>query len=341
MKKKYFSILILIVLAFQMRAQSNFSIKVTQVYPQGGLVYGNTYNLSSEFENAKKNLRSQYTGKNANYIMELTKPGGKETKPIQNLKWILVTNGKKEYKDKQTYGDSYPQVTIIKIYACNNDGSINSGSKDNAVIEYDHYYKFYIDNKEQNIESESDKQSYYRPVEKCKEAAKSYYEKNKPKIDSIFCEVKIFKDKNLVDSINNRNEYNNFIATEIQKPTLTNNNETDTQKVSCKETANQYEKRGEDFNAIINCINIDSIYSKKNIDDNLKLCKDATTYMEKKDRTQIKNITDKLKEIFKKMREKDPFFDFSWDDFFKVGKTDSGKITKGIEKLIEINKKIK
>jgi hypothetical protein len=133
---------------------------------------------------------------------------------------------------------------------------------------------------------------------------------------------------------------------EINKINEKNNNCSEIVKQYKEKKWNELNEMGkkntkkEAFNAIISCIEIDTTYSKKNIEDNLKHCQEAVTkYMEQSDRTQINDITEKLKKIFEKMRGKDPYFDFSWDEFFKSS-TNSTKISNGIEKLIQINNKI-
>jgi hypothetical protein len=141
MTKKYFNIIFFLLLSFQIQAQS-FSIKITQVYPPGGVVYGDAYNLSGELDKAEATLRNKYSGRDANYTMELTRPSGKETKAIQNIRWIKVENGKKSNLKSKPSPDpqkSYSKPTTIEIYECNNNGSKKGGS---TITDYDYYYLF-------------------------------------------------------------------------------------------------------------------------------------------------------------------------------------------------------
>ncbi|MCL2650261.1 MAG: hypothetical protein FWD60_04435 [Candidatus Azobacteroides sp.] len=349
-KKYFFSSIIFVLFSFQMQAQSMFSIKITQVYPSGRIVYSNAYNLSGELDKAEVSLRSQYTGKNANYIMELTRPSGRETKIIQNLTWIRVVNGKKEnLTSRPKLEEYYSQPTKVEIYACDNNGS-KKEDKGNIVINYDYSFKY--------IGTGTDKPSYYMSMDRCKIAAKDCFEKNKPKNDSVFFEVQIFRDKNVVDSINNRTEY------ELFKKALAKKNESTQQKriepdiskvISCQDTIKYFDKKlkeaikknkpqiqEEAFTVIVNCINIDSAYSWESINKNLTLCqKVAQDYLIEDKLTNLNTIVKKLDDIITMMR-KNPYnkpITFNREDYF--GTTKVKNIKKGIEELIKINDKLK
>ena len=328
MVKKYFlNSVVFVLFAFQMQAQSMFSIKITQVYPTGGVVYGNTYDLSSELEAAEKKLRSQYTGKDANYVMELTRPSGKETKTIQNINWILVKNGVKEnYKGKPVIlnDSSYPEATKIQFYACNNDGSKRGES---VSIDYDHYYEFYIDGKKQPITGFP--KSYYRPLVECERKAKEYL---KDKGDeSLPCEVRIFNDrtKEPVDIIDNEIDYKAYkdreeklrIKKEGNEKKNTQGNKDTNSSVFCKDSLrildkqlqakvdNNYKSKIkiQAFAVAINCIDVGSSYSWKGIDDNLNDCQQAIDkYWVEKQKINIGLIEGKLNEIKAIMNTKLP-----------------------------------
>jgi len=372
MAKKYFiSIIFIALCSLQVQAQS-FSIKITQVYPAGSVVYGDSYNLSGELDKAEASLRNQYTGKNANYIMELTRPSGKETKQIQNIRWIRVVNGTKEnWNTKPSLlPESYPKPTTIEIYACNNNGA-KTDSKDNTKIEYNHYFKFYKDKEEIPIDGGSN----YQPFEKCKKSAEDYFSKTK-KGNAVFFEVRIFKEKDIVvDSINNRKEYNLFTK-ETKQPSVAGTPKTQVQddvKVSC-DSLQSFDKQiselrkskkksdqkslqntqSEAFIIAMNCMNIDSTYSWENIGSNLSHCKKAVNnyWIEgskdfdsapnlaliKSQLEKIENIMDaEAQKNFKKLK-KGQWTDFVWKNF-ETGK--KGSMLTEIGKLINNNNVLK
>ncbi|MCL2040690.1 MAG: hypothetical protein FWG84_01450 [Bacteroidales bacterium] len=298
-KKHLFSIMIFVLFSLQIQAQSSFAIKITQVYPSGGVVYGNTYNLSSELDKAEASLRSQYTGKEANYEMELTRPSGRETKTIQNINWILMANTKTiPCKNKPTFNTLYPEATTVKIYACNNNGS-KKGSEE--VKEYYYYHQYFKNDVLQPMSKE------YRAKEECIAAAQKYFKDNRPKVDSVLFEVRVFDKDDIsiagIEGVSNKKEYEQFKkeqAAAIAQPTAK-------PKSPCQDTLAYYDGKlnemqrivpqlkkpakdsllqqqerlkNEAFTIMMNdCIAIDSVYSQENIKETLSLCKDALKYL--------------------------------------------------------------
>ena len=353
----FFSIAIVILFSFQIQAQTEdeFSIKISQVFPPPGPdddVYTDTYESGNELRNVERILRNQYTGKDANYEMELITPSGKETKPIQNIRWILVTNGKDEnWKTRPVPKNFYTEPTSVEVYVCNNDGSKIEKTKVSA--NYNHYYKFYIGGKEKPI-----KQLDYRPLDKCESAAKSYFDKNKPRIDSVFSEMRIYKDKQdsiAVASINNKEAYENFLRkkeapAEEQLKASDNSKKND----ACRNVLNRYDRKlkntskdkkaevkKEAFSEIMSCIDIDATYSNKNIDKNLKLCKmTADKYMED-DEIQLGNIIEKLDVILVLMEKNPKGRAVKFDRFGHFEEPTKSKVKKGIGKLIKENESLK
>jgi hypothetical protein len=336
-----------------MQAQEEeFSIKITQVYPKGGGDdnYSDTYESGNELKNAERYLRNQYTGKDANYDMELITPSGKETKPIQNIRWILVTNGKEEnWKTKPLIRNFYLEPTVMEIYVCNNDGSKIEKSK--VMASSDYYYKFFIGNREQPI-----KQTEYRTLEKCESVAKTHFDKNKPKVDSVFTEIRIFKakDSTVVTSINNREAHENFIRKK-ETPGAEVKVASNAKKAeSCKNIASKYEQKvkkakdknkkaeikREAFVEIVNCTDVDSTYSSKNVDKNLQLCKEAVEKYLENDDVQLGNVVKKL-EVILIVMQKNPKGIPTFERFDYFEEPTPAKLKKGVGKLIKEHERIK
>ena len=367
-KKHLFSIMILVLFALQMQAQSSFAIKITQVYPSGGVVYGNAYNLSSELDKAEASLRSQYTGKEANYEMELTRPSGRETKTIQNINWILMANTKTiPCKNKPTFNTLYPEATTVKIYACNNNGS-KKGSEE--VKEFNYYYQYFKGDEPQIKNKE------YRPKEECIVAAQKYFKDNRPKVDSVLFEIQIF-DKDAqpismegIEGVSNKKEYEQFKkeqAAAIAQPTAK-------PKSPCQDTLNYYDKKlnelkspspkkkgkpndsipevqeklkpedikNEAFIAAMNCIEIDSVYSKDNIKGNLRLCQKAVNmYLitsGKQGKENFKTIAEKLDEIADVLEKNNKMKPENFDRKKYLETSKKEVLKEGINKLMEVTK---
>ena len=334
--KHLFITVIASLMALQAIAQNNFSIKVTQVYPAGNVVYGNTYNLSSELEAAERTLRAQYTGRDANYTMELTRPSGKDTKTIQNIHWILIENGvRKNLKSKPTLADYYQKVTSIELYACNNNGA-KIESAENVKALYDHHLKFFINDQEAPF----DYAGRYLTEKDSKTMASVVFEKNKPLTDDKLYEVRVFKDKtHLADiSVTNKNEYDKYQAlltdvntpkparqpvTQPQRqpqrqrqpqpeseldPEVTNSNmcveimrHVDANMPKAKRDE-KYDLMNQGFNAAMGCIDLESGYSFEVTNRNLALCeKAAGSYVDKNNFLQIKQLVETIDAIFNVM----------------------------------------
>jgi hypothetical protein len=211
MVKKISTLIVIVLYSFQILAQSPFSIKITQVYPAGSVVYGNVYNLSGELDKAEQKLRSQYNGKSANYIMELTRPSGKETKYIQNIYWILSENGKKtNHKNKPTLKEYYHESTIVEYYACDIYGKQKSNSPPKK-IEYDHYYCFF----KGGLQFYKVNDTIIYKFDDCFKRAKEYFTANT--VNTFLCIAKIYNSKGIaIDSIDNIKEYNQYITDSIK-----------------------------------------------------------------------------------------------------------------------------
>lgn len=347
--KKYFIVYYFLALFFSQAQAQNFGIKIIQVYPRSEVMYAGAYNLSGELDKAEVSLRQQYVGRDANYIMESTRPSGKKTASIQNINWIRVVNGKKEnFKSKPNLEKSYSQPTKVEIYACDNDGS-KKDSKDNTIISYGHYYQFFID----EIEQTPCKGSYYYLPDLCRNDAKTCFDNSKTEGGSLFCEVKIFNEmNNVVDSINNRKEYEQFsneqtdkwqLATEVQEDVQPQ--QPDDARFDCEEILRNLKiyKKKEIFMEVLSCIVIDSTYSWENVTDCLELYKKAVdVYWEDKkyDRSALFFLRDKLETIVAVMNsgsKKKPVQN-SVNDFTKNGK--KKKIIAEIDKLLKINNNI-
>jgi hypothetical protein len=211
MGKRFLSLIVIILISFQIQAQSLFSIKITQVYPPGGVVYGNMYDLSGELDKAEAQLRSQYNSKNANYIMELTRPSGKETKYIQNICWILIENGTKtNCKSKPTLKEFYPEPTIVESYACDIYGKLKSYSN-YEKFEYDYYYSYCFRKGKERFRCNNQIQGIYWTRNECDKGATKHFFINK--VDSLLCIIKIFNSKGMpIDSFDNKKEHNQYLS---------------------------------------------------------------------------------------------------------------------------------
>jgi len=320
MTKKYFSIILLILFSLQIQAQS-FSIKITQVYPAGGVVYGESHNLSGELDKDEATRRNQYTGKDANYTMELIRPSGKQIKDIQNIRWILVENGvKKNRKEKPIPATSYKEPTTVKIYECNNNGTLKGQEN---IINYDHRYEF-LKSKEKITVSD------YMPLDKCKLLANEYFTKNK--VDTLFCEIKIYNSKGIVvdSTINNSKTYNEYLVKQEQ---IRNAIKQDSIKNATKQVpVIKVEAESSKIETKI------VYYSKQDIENQLKqLLKEVKSLKKgsKDFRQKMNAIIEKADNIIVVMKLSSKK-DFDRNKYFEG---DLNDLKKGIEKLIEINKK--
>ena len=307
MTKKYISTIIFILFSLQIQAQS-FSIKITQVYPAGGVVYGDSYNLSGELDKAEATLRSQY--KDVNYTMELTRPSGKETKNIQNIRWVLVENRvKKNRKEKPSPASSYKEPTTVIIYECNNNGTPKGQQN---PINYDHRYEFSKNEKKINV-------SGYMPLDKCKLSANEYFAKNK--VDTLPCEIKIYNSEGIVvdSTINNSKSYNEYVK---QK--------------QVRNSIKQESLKAESLK-----IEIDTtVYNKQDIENQLKqLQKEANSLRKgsKDFRLNMNKIIEKADNIIAIMKI-DQKKDFDRNKYFEG---DLDDLKNGIKELQKINNKRK
>ena len=361
MKRIKLCILLLFLFENVYAQPGKFSIVITQVYPAGGIVYGNTYNLSSEHETAIRMLSKQYSGKDANYKMELTRPSGKETKVIQNINWILIENGlKKNFKNKPAYDHFYPHVTSLELYACNNNGS-KKEHPENNIIKFDYYYKIFLNGQELNMDASIN----YRTFADCKVIADSVFSYYKPLIDTVLFEVRIYNDNEIRELTNNRTEFeqNQKQMAEIKKQQQaleqiqTEKANENINAISCQETlkilndklirAKKNDKpkiRNEIFTIAMNCISAEYDYDWENINENLILCqKVAKEYLMEDENflPKLNQMIEKLDQItsFMKNNTNHKSIQFDRNKYFNSGKRNS--LIKGIDELIKINKTLK
>ena len=353
------------------QAQNTFSIRINQVYPpQSAAVHVNTYSLSSQLDAAERNLRTEFSSgsrANANYTMELTRPTGRETKAIQNIFWVRSIDGKIDrYKDISAIPKmdaSYPKATKIEIFAINNDGSRKNDSR-NSVTEFNHYYKLFIDGIEQTIGTGADKQSYFRPRDKCEEAAKKYFNEKKPEDNSALCEVKIFDSTNkIVSVISNKEQHDIFLSKKEKEKEAQEDNtpqtetETEGTQTTCETVVMFYKNRlhavrsspekikndikDEAFTAIMRCISVEEGYSKTNISEILNLCVEAVKYLPQDNKKSPKKdeLMEKIELILSTMEKNEDEKPTNFDRK-RLNTTQTKQIEQIINVLIEINKKL-
>jgi hypothetical protein len=331
MAKKIFScILFFILCSLYVQAQNNsFSIKITKVYPEGGVVDGDTYNLSGELDKAEAKFRSLYTGRDANYIMELTKPSGKETKYIQNINWILIENGtKKGLKSKPILQPFYSQPTIIEYYNCD----IRGKKKDSASkFNYEYFYRFYKG--KDMIENNNE----YRTIEECKKTADEYFTKNK--VDTILCNIEIYNynSKGVVKDSTNQKGYNEYKEKQKIADSIRMNK---TRKIADSIRVNTTKTMAEPQKEITeNKGKIDTIDNKENIKKQLEQLQTEANSLKKgeKDfRQKMNKIIEDADKIIEMMKI-DPK-NFNRNKYFE---SDLENLKKGIKELIKINNKQK
>jgi hypothetical protein len=315
MAKKIFTLTIFVLFSYQIQAQSSFSIKITQVYPAGGVVFGNNYNLYGDLDKAKTQLLSQYTGKNANYIMELAHPNGKETKNIQNINWILIKNDiKNNLRNKPTFKESYPQPVNIEYYACDIYGKPKSNS--GKIEKYDFFYCFYKGKDAMAKNNKFCDKIVYRTETNCRKKANEYFKANK--IDSLLCKVIIYNSKgDVVDStINNQVEYDSFQA--VKEDEAKEKKQKELQQDSAK--------------------NAKPVYNKQDVEKELKQLLAETNSLKKKSgtyRQDMNQIIDKAEKIVELLEIDSKTFDKN--KYFVT--FDTKVLKEGLNKLLEINKK--
>jgi hypothetical protein len=316
-RKLVFSIVFFVLVLGEIQAQpGSFAIKITQVYPVGGVVYGNNYNLSGEQDKAEAKLRSQYTGKDANYIMELTYPSGKETKVIQNIYWILIENGKKKnLNSKPRLQDYYLEPTNIEYYSCD----IRGNKKDEfPKIDYEYFYRFYKGNNEP-----FENKQYYL-LDSCKKIANEYFKNHK--VDSLFCKIVICNSKGIVDStINNLKEYNN-----IQKQ----------KKIADSISSDKTKTKAAVQNKAPENKDVDSIKNVKELLlQRLKMDADSLKTVDENLLQKKKRIIEEADKIIKEMKI-DPK-EFDRNRYFKGNWADLIKGIQKLQELVKINNKQK
>jgi len=333
--------------------EDEYSIKIVQVYPKGGGDddYSDTYESNNELKNAERALRNQYTGKDANYDMILTTPAGKETKPVQNIRWILVMNGKEEnWKTKPVIRNSYPEPTKIEVYVCNNDGSKIDKSK--VIADSDYYFRFFVGNSERPVTPVE-----YRTLDRTEKAAKSHFDKFKPRVDSVLTEARIYKAKEdsiVITSVNNREAYELFIRKK-ETPDAEVKTQDPKKVVNCQGIAKRYENtlkkekdkskkieiKREAFTEIVNCIDVEPAWRHNNVDKNLKLCKEAADKYLEKDEVQLGNIVKKLEVILIVMQKNPKEIPIRMDRFDFFEDPTPAKVKKGVARMIKENDNIK
>jgi len=332
-----------------------FSIKVTQVYPSGGVVYGNTYNLSSELEQAEKKLFTQYSSrKNANFVIELSKPSGKISKNIQNIQWVKKENQKLSYfGNKPNLALSYNTPTTVEIYACDLNGK-KKPHKDNCTVNYTYYYQLYFGSKKQSQEL-----LYYRNQKTSEDNARKLL-KNSPYNNDRPWEIKIYnkaeKDK-LIASFDNKKEREEFAARstrELNEGNVKKNVPKTTQDRLTGQREN--DSKSEDFTTLktsnrplsfdekIACIIVKSNYDSSSIDNNLKSLRSAINGMRDGSHNFLTNITlaiSKADEIIAVMKNNPKKKEILFDRNKYFEKARVNDLRKGIEELIKINNGIK
>jgi len=320
MTKNIFTLTIIILFSYQIQAQSSFSIKITQVYPAGGVVFGNNYNLYGDLDKAKTQLLNQFTGKNANYIMELAYPNGKETKNVQNINWILIENDiKKNLENKPTFQESYPQPTNIEYYACDIYGNPKLNSK--KIEKYDFFYCLYKGKDAMAKNTKICDNVVYRTEINCRKKANEDFQASK--IESLLCKVIIYNSKGVVidSTINNREEYDSFLAAKEAET-----KETEAKRKKQKELQQDSTK------------NVKPVYNKQDVEKDLKqLLTEANSLKKTSDtyRQDINQIIDKAEKIVELLEIDSKIFDKN--KYFVT--LDTKVLKEGLNKLLEINKK--
>jgi hypothetical protein len=314
MAKKILILAAIFLCSLQIQAQSSFSIKITQVYPAGGVVYGNMYNLSGELNRAETQLRNKYSGNSANYIMELTRPQGKETKSIQNIFWILVENNKTTNRSsKPTLPQYYIEPTVAEYYKCDIRGNKVS---DYSKQDYDYFYRFYKGN--DVVENPDD---FYRTKTSCETLSREIFNKNK--VDSIYCVAKIYDSKrNVRDSIDNKEEYNRYLAAQKQIA----------DSIKALQEAKQQQAAETDSIG-----NTKTVYDQQQIEEQLKKLQADVDSLKKGEEnylSDMKFIVDEATRISVIMEVDSTF---NRNKYF--GTAEKKDLKKGIAELLKINKK--
>ncbi|MDR0630812.1 MAG: hypothetical protein LBF70_02155 [Holosporales bacterium] len=324
--KKYFVFCCYFALCFNyIQAQnSSFSIKITQVYPAGGVVYGNMYNLSGELDKAEQKLRSQYNGKNANYIMELTRPGGKETKYIQNIHWILTENNKTtNYQTKPEFKDYYSESTVVVCYACDIYGKQKSNSK-KEEFEYNYYYSFF---KGDTVVPFHKVKDTVWTLDDCRKKATACFTAHA--VDTLLCSAKIYDSKGTLFeewTIDNRTEYKEYLYQKHIADSL--------QAAEVAARTKQEELRADS----IRQANAEPVYSKQDIEKQLEQLQAKVDSLKKGDndyRQNINSIIDEAEKLVTVLKVDSATFDKN--KYF--GTLDIKDLKKGLKKMTEINKK--
>ncbi|MDR2026480.1 MAG: hypothetical protein LBQ01_02850 [Prevotellaceae bacterium] len=316
-----FCILFSVLFSGQVQAQpGSFVVKITQVYPSGDVVYGNNYNLSGELDKAVQKLRSQYNGKNANYVMELTRPSGKETKYIQNIYWILTENGKKtNLKNRPALKEYYHESTVVEYYACDIYGRQKSGSAKEKV-EYDYYYCFH----KGDIRFCRGNDTVYT-LAGCRKKMGDYFTANS--VNTLLCAAKIHNSKGIaVDSIDNGKEYELYrkhIADSVQ------------QAVKTAELTKQKDPDGP-----VKKVMAEPVYNSQQTEQELNrlLAKtDSLKDGQQNFRKNVDAIIDEADKIVRIMEQDADSMTFDRNRYFETA--DLKQIKAGLKKLLDINQK--
>jgi len=152
--------------------------------------------MSSELETAENSLYSEYSKKNANYVMEITTPSGKRNREIQNIRYLDV-NKNPVFKLENSYKESKT------FYSCDIKGtSLKPIAYTHRYIVYTYKDKMLKDTPKQETSSFFQKGDCMKFVEERMRAINA--------TNTSYCRIKVFDySKNpsgdLVDTFHSKN----------------------------------------------------------------------------------------------------------------------------------------
>ena len=117
-------IFLLILIPLVSVAQNSYRLTIVRTLPgKDRTVFQKTFSMKKDLNDAISAQTATLQKTHANYRLTASTPQGRETRHIQNIRWIQVVNGKETYHSSRTYpAKSYAIPTQWTGYKCDIDG---------------------------------------------------------------------------------------------------------------------------------------------------------------------------------------------------------------------------
>lgn len=122
--RRVIHIFLLILIPLASAAQNGYRLTIVRTLPgKDRTVFQKTFSMKKDLNDAISAQTATLQKTHANYRLTAATPQGRETRYIQNIRWIQVVNGKETYHSSRTYpAKSYTIPTQWTGYKCDIDG---------------------------------------------------------------------------------------------------------------------------------------------------------------------------------------------------------------------------